>query len=51
MADEKNEKIDYTKYPEGMKALAAALSMPIPPEESAKREAALMGLITSLVRQ
>ena len=46
-----DKKVDITKYPEGLKALAAQLDLPIPPEETEKREAMVMGLISSLVRQ
>ena len=48
---EQNKKVDLTKYPEGLKELAAKLKLPIPEEETAKREAMVMGLIASLVRQ
>ncbi len=46
-----DKKVDLTKYPEGLKELAAKLKLPIPEEETAKREAMVMGLIASLVRQ
>lgn len=47
--DEK--KVDLTKYPEGLQYLAAQLRLPIPEENTAQREAMVMGLIGMLVRQ
>ena len=32
-----DKKVDITKYPEGLKALADQLDLPIPPEETEKR--------------
>lgn len=48
---EEIKNVDITKYPEGLKKLAAELKMPISEEESAKREAMVMSLIATLVRQ
>ncbi len=48
---EEERKIDLTKYPEGLKELAVKLKLPIPEKETEKREAMVMGLIASLVRQ
>ena len=45
------QKVDLTKYPEGLQYLAKTLKLPIPEEATAQREAYVMGLIASLVRQ
>lgn len=45
------KKVDLTKYPEGLKELAALLELPIPPEAAAQREAMVMSIISSLIRQ
>ncbi len=47
--DEK--KFDLTKYPEGLQYLAKELKLPMPAEATAQREAFVMGLIATLVRQ
>ena len=44
------ENRDYTKYPEGLKALAEDLQLPIPAEETAKREMMTQMFINSLLR-
>ncbi len=45
------EKVDLTKYPEGVQYLAKVLNLPIPEEATAQREAFVMNLISTLVRQ
>ena len=45
------QKVDLTKYPEGLQYLAKELDLPIPPEATAQREAFVMNLISTLVRQ
>ncbi len=45
------QKVDLTKYPEGLRYLAKNLNLPIPPEAAAQREAFVMNLIATLVRQ
>ena len=48
MAD---QKVDLTKYPEGLQYLAKELNLPIPEEATAQREAFVMNLVATLVRQ
>lgn len=36
------QKVDLTKYPEGLQYLAKELDLPIPPEATAQREAFVM---------
>ena len=45
------QKVDLTKYPEGLQYLAKELDLPIPPEATAQREAFVTNLISTLVRQ
>ena len=45
------QKVDLTMYPEGLQYLAKELYLPIPPEATAQREAFVMNLISTLVRQ
>ena len=45
------QKVDLTKYPEGLQYLAKELDLPIPPEATAQREAFVMNLISTLVRR
>ena len=45
------QKVDLTKYPEVLQYLAKELDLPIPPEATAQREAFVMNLISTLVRQ
>lgn len=45
------ETVDLTKYPEGLQYLAEKLQLPVPQENTAQREAMVMGLIGMLVRQ
>ncbi len=49
MGEEK--KVDLTTYPEGLEELAKQLDLPIPEDNPAGREAFVMNLITTLVRQ
>ena len=45
------QKVDITKYPEGLEYLAKELKLPVPPDQIQQRQAMVMGLINSLVRQ
>jgi len=44
------EKKNYTTYPEGLKQLAKDLKLPVPEEETAKREMMTQMFINSLLR-
>ncbi len=45
-----SEKIDVSQYPEGLTQLAAKLTLPIPAEETAKREAYVMAFVNAVIR-